>query len=369
MKKAIVLICVLITALTFCFASCDNQNPPVIEENEPLFSFDENGEFTVLHITDFHECLNERDVLLEDNVNVILNAIADCNPDLIVFGGDNVFPLSMASEVIKHDTLLTISAFAEVMNEQKIYWTMVFGNHDDECLYTKVQQTEHAKSVSSYFLGSVDDEDDYYVFYDEQNNMVGNYIYPIYSHDKKSVKYNVMCLDSGSVFGSANMHVSYNTIQDSQVEWYSKTCDAISKANDNAIIPIVSFFHIPLEEHELYYNYRNNENDVIRWVGNFGGYSLSEYDNELFETAVERGDMTGIFTGHNHYNSITMLCKTDNQNVVLSTTRQAGVYNDGSGTHYNGFSRVINLKENGLFSTYLIDYYNNCRIEEFEYQK
>ena len=366
MKKCLCVFA-LICVLCVVFCGCDNSpggitpsgvdNSGIEPETTPNFlRFDENGEFVILQIADVHECLDQRFELLPENQKYIEDLIDASNPDLVVFTGDNIFPLSTIREILQSDTLRTIDEFAKIMNKKQVYWTMTFGNHDDECLYTKEDQTKRAMKASpDYFLGGFEDTETFYAYFDATKTRmcqpyVGNYIFPIYTNDLSRVAYNVMVLDSGSVPDSSrngrNAGSPYNHISQGQVDWYDATASKISSENGDSLIPMVSFFHIACEEFQFYLERWDNPDYVINWVGGNGYYYLPGEESAFFEKAVERGDMVGMFTGHNHDNHLSMLVKTENQNMILSTTRQISSY---------GEARVVKLKDDGSMTTYALN--------------
>lgn len=339
MKRLSIIIIIVMLSLSL-YACVENNRE---EEIEIHLSFNEDGEFVILHLADLHECLNGRDELDELNYNFMVKVLEDIKPHLVVLGGDNVFPLSNIGELTRKETLITIDALADVFNEFKTPWTMVFGNHDDESIYDKTAQLNRAM-LSPYFVGGFTDNDLFYAYVDTSEDMVGNYMIPVYDGDR--IGYNVLCLDSGSA--RKNKNYDYNFIKDSQVDWYKDTAELIKERNDGVLAPTVAFFHIPLLDYIRFYDNRDNTDMVIEYKGQYGGYAVSDYQCSFYDAAVEVGDVKGMFAGHNHRNSMTMLAKTDNQNIMISNTRQAGVYINYEDLH----SRVIVLNKDGGFYTY-----------------
>lgn len=69
------------------------------------------GEFKILHLADFHECFNGREWFDERNLEFMERIVDYTKPDLVVLGGDNVFPLSTLGELMYQETLKTIAGF------------------------------------------------------------------------------------------------------------------------------------------------------------------------------------------------------------------------------------------------------------------
>lgn len=314
-----------------------------------------DGEFKILHLADFHECFNGREWFDERNLEFMERIVDYTKPDLVVLGGDNVFPLSTLGELMYQETLKTIAGFGKFFDEREQYWTMVFGNHDDECIFSKSQQLEHALKTSEYFVGGLEDGSYYKAFCDTEKEMIGNMAFPVYNGDEHA--YNIFLFDSGSaraenagLFGG-----KYNYIRDNQVEWYKNIALSDAEANGGVPVPSVMITHIPLHEHkEAFYN-RFDTSVVEKYVYDLAGhYSLSAIRSTLYDVAVNRvKDVKGIFTGHNHLNGFTAVVKAAGGNkVMLSTTRQAGVYWENGVEYTINSGRLITLKADGSLSTY-----------------
>lgn len=121
---------------------------PATESETPPLRFSEDGTFTILHLTDFHEWMGiEKEGLfnieIQDSLKPLLveyvtKTLDEVKPDLVVLGGDNVFPLSMLADIGKNSVSLnTYRAIASLFEERSQYWTLTFGNHDSECVMNK----------------------------------------------------------------------------------------------------------------------------------------------------------------------------------------------------------------------------------------
>ena len=101
--------------------------------------FRDDGTFRILHLSDIHEVSPEmdddenRDIPVHkslETVNVIEKCIEKAQPDLVVFGGDNI---SGYWEEYTYDYLHeTIEKIVEPIKKRGIPLAVVFGNHDSE---------------------------------------------------------------------------------------------------------------------------------------------------------------------------------------------------------------------------------------------
>ena len=102
---------------------------------QPQLRFSPDGKFRILHLTDIHEVDPEmdddenRDIPRDKSIealNVIKKSIEKTNPDLIVFGGDNI---SGYWEEFTYDYISkTIDKITAPIREKNIPFAIVFGN-------------------------------------------------------------------------------------------------------------------------------------------------------------------------------------------------------------------------------------------------
>src|SRR5471030_94336 len=85
--------------------------------------FDFNGNFKIVQFTDLHEGPN-RDKTID-----LMNKILEYEkPNMVVLTGDNIDGKCKTIEDVKN----AIKHIADPMENRKIPWAIVFGNHDDE---------------------------------------------------------------------------------------------------------------------------------------------------------------------------------------------------------------------------------------------
>ena len=169
LKYVIVVLMVMATVLTIAFTSADATVIPRVDPRSyPPLMFDENGEFTILHLTDFHEYmlvegatvadLMPMDTLKPRLTEFIDSCLNEVEPDLVVLGGDNIFGLSAIAEMTDPPvSILTYRAIAEFFEARGQYWTLTFGNHDSESLLDKIDFMNEVIKYD-YFIGGTDDE-------------------------------------------------------------------------------------------------------------------------------------------------------------------------------------------------------------------
>ena len=107
-------------------ASEDNELLEHTLESKVRLSFDENGEFRVLVLSDLHMTFEGPD---EEMQGFIKELIDREDPDLVILNGDNITDERLTDSDSLRACLEKAVAHIE---EQSIPWMHVYGNHDDD---------------------------------------------------------------------------------------------------------------------------------------------------------------------------------------------------------------------------------------------
>ena len=296
--------------------------------------FGSDGRFKILHVTDTH--------LHEDNVaesTRLIGLACDVEkPDLIMLTGD------IAPEDTWEKTVERIDQLMQVFESRNIPVAVSFGNHDSENgAYTReavmAQYNSYACSIS------LDDGD--------RLTGCGTYLIPLLASDRDELIFNLWVFDSGDYDSEGH----YANVAEDRVEWYKETSAEIERQSGKKIYSL-AFQHIivpevyeALEKKDYWtafsYEHLYNKGEYYRFSPEYQNYgTLHEfpcpgyYNHGQFSAMVERGDVLGIFTGHDHTNAFGVKYKgIDIVNTV--STRYEG---DAFSTQY-GY-RVIELDEN-----------------------
>lgn len=327
---------------------------------EHALTFDADDSFRILHVSDFHEWMGielegvmniEFQDILKPLLTSYLTSVLDkYAPDLVVVGGDNIFSLSLLTDFSENGiSMRTYRAIADFFEEREQYWTCTFGNHDSESAHPKEDFLKVLIGYD-YFIGGFSDGENCNAAVFEAppevdaaaDDFVGNYSIPIYGKDG-SIRYNVYVLDSGSHRATGYPYLS---ITDEQTDWYLEESLRLESLA-GAPVPSLIFTHIPFIEMQEAYEASGSV------AGSYTGISPSDTRSEIFEACFGRGDVTGIFFGHNHYNSASVIYERDGREILLSVTPacQAQSYED---TETPMHARVIDLKTDGSFITYVV---------------
>ncbi len=302
-------------------------------------TFDENGEFNILHMCDFQDGYPAKEEMMK-----YINRMLDIyNPELVVLGGDNC----VATKETKEDAIKEIVA---PFVEREIYFTLVFGNHDDE---QGVDKEALLKMYQKY-------GGKYCLAYDADPSLSGtaNHNLPVYSSDGKSIKFNLWMLDTGTYVCDENgKRLGYDSVRPDQIEWYkSESANLEKKAGEK--VPSLVFQHMVVQEvYDIMFpkaffevplfveTYSGVKYSVFNpRTESFAGHmfeppSPGYYNHGEIDAMAERGDVLALFAGHDHYNSYEV--DVDGIDVINTP----GVSFNAYGIEFTRGCRLITVRE------------------------
>ncbi|OXM13923.1 metallophosphoesterase family protein [Paenibacillus herberti] len=281
-----------------------------------LLKFREDGTFKIVQFTDLHwQNGNEEDQLTGALMEQVLDAE---KPDFVAFTGDIIYGLGC------DDPLKALRQAVEPVVSRGIPWAGVLGNHDAE-RNTKATREEVLQGLMA-IPGSLTGHTPGITGY-------GNYELAVQGRDGNvaSVLY---FLDTGEYSPISSVVSGYSWLRHDQIDWYRKTSRGYTESNDGNPLPSLAFFHIPLPEH-----------DEVWQKGGCRGQRhedvcCGKVNSGFFASMAEMGDVTGVFTGHDHVNDYagTMF------GITLSYGRATGYHTYGREGFPRG-ARIINLTE------------------------
>ncbi|WP_432563137.1 metallophosphoesterase family protein [Kineococcus sp. SYSU DK003] len=263
--------------------------------------FAADGTFRIVQFNDTQD--NHRtDVRTVELVERTLEAE---NPGFVVVNGDVVNGDMTTEQEVKqayHNVVLP-------MEERGIPWAITFGNHDeDSAEVTGMTEPRIREFLRGYrwYVGATADG----VSGDS------NQVLRIRSCSSRDTAFAVWLLDSGryspeTVAGQAVEEYTYETIHSDQVDWYRRTSLELQGRSAEPV-PGLMFFHIPLWEfRHMWFGSPTGSTEAeheaaVAKHGIVGERNEREYTAQfnpgLFHTALERGDVKGMFCGHDHVN-------------------------------------------------------------------
>ncbi len=251
----------------------------LLESKHKLY-YNESGSFKIMTVADMHVSPRSNTNEVEARIKMLVDRE---NPDLVVFTGDNVIGVGNTAQL-----RTCLDKLVGYIEEKKIPWCHVYGNHDREGGLSNEEQQAVYESYE-YCISKDEGGDSVYG--------VGNYVHGIFNSNGTlgSVIY---FLDSGT----SSRDYSYEYIQESQIAWYRQASELLETYKGSKLNGIMAF-HIPLIENQYAYESKNNTAIVSEYSGiRYEVICPSTFDTELFETVLERGDVKAIVTGHDHSN-------------------------------------------------------------------
>lgn len=358
MKKLISVflsLCLIAGAVSFSSFAADESS---------VLRFNENGEFKVLHL-----CDGQDDFPAEEKMMTYINYMLELyEPDLVVLGGDNSIGLKETKE---QEVAELVAPFVE----HEVYFTLVFGNHDDE-------QGVNKEQLLSYFQ---EYGGEYCLAYDAVPELHGtaNHNLPVLASDSDEIKFNFWLLDTGTyVYDESDpeKRLGYDAVREDQIEWYKQTSKALEESQGKKV-PSLVFQHmvvgevyeamfpsVPFKIPTLIESYNGKNYPIIAPdTSSFKGHlfeapSPGYYNHGEFDAMTERGDVLGIYCGHDHINTYEL----EYNGIIIGNT--PGVTCHSYGNEFTRGSRlfVINEDDTSTFTSKVITY-NELALENDDF--
>ena len=305
-----------------------------------MLRFNSDHKFKIMQIADTQEI----PAVSPDTLSLINNALDREKPDLVIFTGDQI---KGYSKRFKKDPAIiesTIDILVEPIAKRNIPFMVTYGNHDAQCGVDNRGQYKFYAKYDNFISGYLRNSDD-----------VGTADIQIYSSTEDKPVFELYIIDS---HGKAKDGAGYAPVDKKQIEWYVSRREQL-KAENGDYLPSLVFQHIPVPEffdvikkvpkgtkgavpaygaHENEYFVLNDETIAE------GGFMLEspaspDVNTGEFEAMSEKGDVLGIYVGHDHNNSFVVKYK----GVDLGYTQGAGfnVYGPGE----NRGVRIFELDE------------------------
>ena len=320
-----------------------------------------NGRFTVLQVSDPQDLQFVRGTMLK----MLSRAYDAVQPDLIVLTGDQILgnhlhDCNMFTRLTvrtREDELRAIRTALEKLlrpiEDRKIPFAMIFGNHDD---MNQISKEEHAAIYASYSCCVGLNTDD-------PSADCDTYSIPVFSEDGTRTAFVLWMLDSARY--DKEERRSYHWVTPETVDWLKKNSEALAKENHGTPVPGILFQHIPLRETlrliEIcpknnasicedgeYYRLCENVHGVL---GEFS--SVCEKEAGEFEI-IKNGGVRAVVFGHDHANSFTGTL----EGIDFVQTGGSSFRCYGSSAARS--VRVFTLYENGGYETYTLSYWQLC---------
>lgn len=280
-----------------------------------------NGQFKIAQFTDVH--WHEGSPKCEKTVSTIEAVLRAEQPDLVVLSGD-IVTTKPAMEGWKSVT--------SIFERAKMPFVVLMGNHDAE-VATKKEIYDYLLTCQ-YYVGERGPED---------ITGYGNSIMTLYGEQNGGTKPAALLyfLDSNDYPAGSNCG-TYDWIHFDQIAWYRQQSEQFTAANGGQPLPALAYFHIPLPEYK----------EIIGAPLTYGIYNEGEvcspdYNSGIFTSFIEKGDVMGMFVGHDHNNDYIGMLK----DIVMAYGRKTGF--DSYGDLTKGARIVLLYEGKRQFDTWI----------------
>lgn len=296
-------------------------------------TFTTDEDFKVMQITDVHLGGGFLSYAKDKKcINCVITMVQNEKPDLVVFTGDNVFPIPYIAGTINN--YMIAKTFLLMAEQTGAYYTTVFGNHDTEAFaYFNRHSISELYKSNKYKHCLYSDVDG---IGGESNSMI------VVRKSNGEITKTLLLIDSNDYIDTslkATINWLYDTIHEDQIVWAKNQMEAIRNLPEGANAKALVFMHIPVSEfHVAFEELRNNnfadtansklisgwndekDDDLPGGRVWYGG--CSRYDDpdmvtiealdSFFETMYPY--IEAIFCGHDHVNN----CQIEYKGVLLS---------------------------------------------------
>ncbi|MBQ3603156.1 MAG: metallophosphoesterase [Clostridia bacterium] len=336
-----VLAAVMALVMVFAFSAVAFADGDYSTPSDKKLKFKEDGSFRILQFADTQDDMFASPGML----HMIKTALEKYKPDLVVFTGDNT-----ATVDTKIDCKYALESILSIVNDAKIPFTLVFGNHDAE----NVPKEYHMSCWRSY---------EYCLAYDADPAIygMGTHNLPVYASKGNKVAYNIWMFDS-NMYDDVNG--GYDYIHEDQLNWYADASNALKAANGGEPVPSIAFQHIvPYEIYDYVietptldpngFTSSNGKHYALDPAYAQAGSILREYPcpssfhGNQMSVLQQQGDVNAVFVGHDHVNDYivhTKLNAADGNSIDIVNTPGASFQSYGN-NEMRG-CRVIDINEN-----------------------
>lgn len=303
-------------------------NSLVFDESKfTVINKDKNKDFVILNLADVQLCDTENYWNASTIHKELTYLVNETKPDLITLTGDQTW---------SNENLISLKRIISWLDEYKIPYAPVFGNHDyGNDFNSAVASMEYCSDL--YEAGK------YSLYRRGPTNFetLGNYA--------------VLIKEEGKLYKALYMVDSayLDIITDEQISYFEWISEGLKSQNAGNYVDGMVFLHKPLPEYRLAYQEWLSDKSIA--IGDVHiHFSLSGSIQNGFFSAMKDKGMTDVICGHQHGNSFTFNYQGVRLTNAVKTGEMMSYYDDGI-INLNGASTFI-LKDNNVeIKNYFVD--------------
>lgn len=312
--------------------------PTFAAEKEITLKFNADGKFKIMQMSDYQDYVNaEKPNVHPKSVELIEKAIAAEKPDVVVMTGDQIGGDMNAEQLQNY-----ITQMVKPLEDAQVPWLITYGNHDEDAKqaleegWNKIKQLEFYRSfkynINKPSMSGVEGFDPN----GKNTHAVGDMYELVYDNAGAKPLYNIWAFDSNRYDVSGADIGGYDWIRYGQIAWYYNTSKALEEKHGK--LNSLMFFHIPTPEwrelagNALFYKVTGNR---------YEDECPAKINSGLYAAALERGDVRGMFVGHDHINDYY----GSFHGIVLGYDGNVGYQTYGMGGENNHMLRGVRVME------------------------
>ena len=268
--------------------------------------FHRDGTFKIVQFNDTQD-----DERIDRRTIELMEKVLDAEePDLVVHNGDLITEGCTNALEMRQ----AMNNIARPVEERGIPWVITYGNHDEDSTpQTGMDEADMLRFYRSY-----------------RHNLnergprgvtgTGNMNLLIRSAHGWRDAFNIFLLDSGRYAPSEidgqdfEGYPTWDWVRMNQVRWYTEVSEQVER-HARRTVPALMFLHIPLWEHRFMWwgsvdgRTPADHERAVKRHGLVGERNESEcpgpFNSGMFSAILDRGDVRGVFCGHDHINTYT----------------------------------------------------------------
>jgi 3',5'-cyclic AMP phosphodiesterase CpdA len=317
------------------------------ESNEKAkLQFNSNGKFKIVQFNDLHDDEN-----IDRRTIELMEKVLDAEkPDFVVVNGD----ILQDGSDTPLETKQAINNIAQPMEKRGIKWAITYGNHDEASTPNSGLDEAGMLEIYMSYKHNLNKPSEKGITGTGNSNLLIN------NSKGTDAAFNLWLLDSGR-YAPETMenqdfegYPTWDWLRGNQVNWYFET----SKKLENRFgrkIPSLMYIHIPLWEHRfMWFSSVDDRSEAaheraVKKHNIIGERNETEstgpFNSGMFSAILDRGDVKGVFCGHDHENTY----QGNYYGVLLGYSGSTGFGGYGlAGAERNRLrgARVFNLDEN-----------------------